>query len=455
MSTNRILTNTGGACEKLGVFFFGTRFEHVHEWAQFKEIYRLLKNQYERKDEIIYVFFNYDLPGGPRRNQIDVLLFSKDGPMIIELKSHKGIVTGNENAEWKVKTEDEEISIEDNVYRQLDGQRFALHNKLQSFLSQGVLSADKSFFFVKCCACFEKGSSYDPSQLDFKSRKWFSVITIDDLMDEIYYINSARHWSRMEMESIAKAIGLPKYPPPEKAVELKNWLIALNSYVYPVTLNEYRNSENYSRHFKQRIDGDRNSTMKFEKYFRDKAQIEIEVYFEVIFWKLYSLISSKLDFAEQIANNVDRMIGNMNENKPSEVFSKIMEFNNNPTLINFQNFRHLLGMKRLNGSLVVASTFPAFLEPDEYPMLDSRVISWVNSNYPKHNESRDNQLTRFNSTSPMDGDFQNYMNWVRWCRESAKYLSEKTNIEWRARDVEMAVYSANVNGYELEVLQLP
>ncbi len=111
-------------------------------------------------------------------------------------------------------------------------------------------------------------------------------------------------------------------------------------------------------------------------------------------------------------------------------------------------------MKRINGSLALASTFPAFVGPEKYPILDSHVVSWVNTNYSKHSEGRENKLTMFNGTSPPDSDFQNYMNWVHWCRDSSDYLKGRTKISWRARDVEMAVYSAHINGCELEVLRL-
>lgn len=218
----------------LGILFFGEKFENRHEWEQFKEIRYSLINQYEKKDEMVYVFFNLYLSDQQGRSQIDVAIFTKDGPMIIELKSYKGIVTGNESAEWKVKTPETEVKVDENVYRQLERQKFALIRKLDAFRTQELIAADKTFFFVKCCAYFQKGSSYDPYQISFKDKKWFSVITIDDLIEEIGFINSSRRWSIREMDVIAKAIGLPKYPPPEKPIELKMWLKALDSYVYPL-----------------------------------------------------------------------------------------------------------------------------------------------------------------------------------------------------------------------------
>ena len=54
--------------------------------------------------------------------------------------------------------------------------------------------------------------------------------------------------------------------------------------------------------------------------------------------------------------------------------------------------------------------------------------------------------------SLQDDDFPNYLNWVNWCQEVAQVLTELTSKQWRARDVEMAVFTAQRNGMTLNVL---
>jgi hypothetical protein len=66
------------------------------------------------------------------------------------------------------------------------------------------------------------------------------------------------------------------------------WTTALDNYSYPVDLGRYKEASRYPRHFKRNIRGDRDSTIAFEDYFRQHASESIEVYFEVVFWKLYS-----------------------------------------------------------------------------------------------------------------------------------------------------------------------
>ena len=55
-----------------------------------------------------------------------------------------------------------------------------------------------------------------------------------------------------------------------------------------------------------------------------------------------------------------------------------------------------------------------------------------------------------NFGSLQDNDFQNYLNWTEWTRETARILSMQTKMKWRARDVEMAVYASQKKGIELE-----
>jgi hypothetical protein len=77
-------------------------------------------------------------------------------------------------------------------------------------------------------------------------------------------------------------------------------------------------------------------------------------------------------------------------------------------------------------------------------MMDMKAADWITANYVGHSRDRAAALTPFkaNYTSLRDNDFDNYLNWVHWCRETAEILTSRTNLQWRARDVEMAVFAA-------------
>jgi len=68
----------------------------------------------------------------------------------------------------------------------------------------------------------------------------------------------------------------------------QTWVNALKNYNYPVNLSDFIKSKEFSEYFKLNIKGDRQSTVAFEDYFRMNAPLKIEVYFEAVFWKLYS-----------------------------------------------------------------------------------------------------------------------------------------------------------------------
>lgn len=228
---------------------------------------------------------------------------------------------------------------------------------------------------------------------------------------------------------------------------MKTWITALNNYLYPVSLGSYEHSNLFPNYFNKEIKGDRNSTIRFENYFRENAQKSIEVYFEVIFWKLYSRKRDRQRITTRIIMHMLK-----EKIKPELLYNAIKRFVNTPNINNLHGIRCLLGIK--TNVLALALTFPAFLNPERYPMVDKNVAQWVNANFTKHNTNRHARLTRFvlGYTSLRDNDFQNYLNWVNWCNETAKILSNRSNIKWRARDVEMAVFTAKRKNLELNVL---
>ena len=93
--------------------------------------------------------------------------------------------------------------------------------------------------------------------------------------------------------------------------------------------------------------------------------------------------------------------------------------------------------------LAVPLTLPALASPETLPMIDRQVAKWVNGNYESHNIGRVKKLSPFqkNQGVLMQNDFTNYKKWVAWCQEVAQVLKELTGFKWRARDVEMAVFT--------------
>jgi hypothetical protein len=226
-----------------------------------------------------------------------------------------------------------------------------------------------------------------------------------------------------------------------------SWIQALNTYSYPVNLCHYEKANKFPRFFNRTIVGDRNSTMDFEKQYQMKAPNNTASFFEVVFWKLYSQQNIRQGHTNRIVDFVQK-----NRIMPDKLWDVIQRFVASQSITNLERIRQLLGIK--TNVLAVPLTLPALACPERIPMIDRQVAKWVNQNAINHNINRDCQLTPFkmNYTSLMQNDFSNYLNWVSWCQEVADVLSELTIMEWRPRDVEMAVFTAQRNGIILNVL---
>lgn len=217
----------------------------------------------------------------------------------------------------------------------------------------------------------------------------------------------------------------------------QSWVRALNSYNYPVRLSEYKRAGDFRGFFTRDILGHRASTMEFEDYFRASYDKRLEPYFEIVFWKLYKFPLVRQGTTRRIADFVFEQ-----GVKAAELHRAVDLFVEKPTRANLAVMRALLGLKA--AVLGTALTFPAFVDPGRFPMIDRRTATWVDSNHTAHSENRSATLSPFNVGSGVvrDSHFDSYMSWVRWCREVAKTLSAETGTPWRARDVEMAVFTA-------------
>jgi hypothetical protein len=221
------------------------------------------------------------------------------------------------------------------------------------------------------------------------------------------------------------------------------WINALAQYDYPVELSDYGNRHNFPNNFNRAIQGNRNSTIQFEDYFRDHCS-DIESWFEVVYWKLYSQPRVSNKTTNQV---IRRMLENPRVTT-RELLSKLNTFMISESKEDFNSFRRLFKF----GTTVIAivATFPAFIDPQHFPMVDTRVAKWVNTQYRSVNEIDPEgpklipsayQKTSSSTTLTMI-DFAFYISWIHWARYMSQKLSCLTGARWRARDVEMAVFTA-------------
>lgn len=160
--------------------FCGEKSKFEHELNQLDELYNLINDKYSKSDDLIYILTNFRLSN----IEIDVLILTVRGMAIIDLKSIKGKVIGNENGDWKVITENgKEVPLKKNLFQQMQLQKYALRNKLNRIQIGNFEHIEKELLGkIQCWGYFEKGSSYNKEQLDQAVHVWFDVITADKLI---------------------------------------------------------------------------------------------------------------------------------------------------------------------------------------------------------------------------------------------------------------------------------
>lgn len=246
----------------------------------------------------------------------------------------------------------------------------------------------------------------------------------------------------------------------------ESWCNALMKYKYEVNLANYPNAQKFPIYFNQHISGDRDSTINFEYYFRKKCSIEIEPWFEVVFWKMYS--QGKFIRDSQTNTIIQRFFNKVSPSSLLEAAKKFMECKNNEEA----KRAFILYQKKFyaGDSIATVATFPSFLDPQNFPMVDTRVAKWVTIYYSKFNSFTNDEPKLIPSpsaeaTKPSDlnekwkfnlninSDFEFYWRWILWTREYAQKLNTyNTGFTWRSRDVEMAVFTEGWNRSKLNPL---
>lgn len=147
--------------------------------------------------------------------------------------------------------------------------------------------------------------------------------------------------------------------------------------------------------------------------------------------------------------------------EPADLLEKANTFMNSESREDFDAFRHLFRFK--SNVIAIVATFPAFLRPHQFPMVDTRVAKWVNLNYQLFNDANPDapqlipsEYGNCNSATVLTmNDFAFYIRWIHWTRHMAEKLSIATGKSWRPRDVEMAVFTAwGDRGDQHPVIQL-
>ena len=217
----------------------------------------------------------------------------------------------------------------------------------------------------------------------------------------------------------------------------ETWARALGGYRYPVDLAWFTGAREHRNWFKLNTEpGNRLKTMEFEARFRELAQHHLQAWGEVAFWKLYTM--------PLVRNGTTRRVLD-GQVRPNELWSTCMDYVEDGTRKSFSAFR-----SRLFASPVVATaaTFPAFICPERFPMVDTQITRWALENGHLHGYSGIGgpdleQVPALKAGRVLTESHWPFIeSWIAWCRFTAWELNRRTGCAWRARDVEMAVFTA-------------
>lgn len=226
------------------------------------------------------------------------------------------------------------------------------------------------------------------------------------------------------------------------------WEEALKEYRYCVNLCKFADAQRFPGRFKLQMGtGGLQETSDFEDYFRSRAREDIEVWFEVVFWKMFSQRGRSHHQTRMFIEKV-----HAKSISAESLWEACYQYRKSPSREGFNHLREKSFGFSKTGGLATVATFLAFLFPEEYPMVDTRIAKWVGDSYAKHNDAdpKGPQLVPPDNkkTALAMADFEFVESWYQWCKHTARKLRvcERTQREWRARDVEIAVFSAS--GYD-------
>ena len=231
----------------------------------------------------------------------------------------------------------------------------------------------------------------------------------------------------------------------------KTWIDAYEKYNWTVNLTKFKDSVKYPNYFNYVI------TPANVVAFEDKSRAMIdgagsfEVAGEVCFWKNYGNFQSRNRITQ-------RLLLHLEIPQNWAIFIRALKrLSKNPSFNNFIAFRKACNQPR---GFATPITFLAFYNPVEYSMVDKHIADWWAKNKTEYGfgtspifSQRSDGWIQTYTISQNKQNWNAYIAWTRFCRGYAELASRNCRLNWRARDVEMAVWEAQKMGIHLNILQ--
>jgi HEPN domain-containing protein len=202
------------------------------------------------------------------------------------------------------------------------------------------------------------------------------------------------------------------------------WHAARMQFAWSVDLRRFKDAMKYPGFFDRVIVP--GQIEQFEADFRAELLPggKVERAAEVVFWKNGGNFKAR----DRIARDLLGWIAG-----PEDWLKFVHALKNLATNPTWECFKNLITGCGQTSGFATPITFLAFYDPKRFPMVDQRIGKWWLQRFPNQPQfawNRDRTVI-----VPGKKSWEAYLAWTEFCRRQAAALS------WRARDVEMAVWS--------------
>jgi len=221
-------------------------------------------------------------------------------------------------------------------------------------------------------------------------------------------------------------------------------------YNWSVDLSKFKFSKDNPGYFQEVINAQ--NTRKFEEKFRDAVialfpHNQYLVCGEVYYWKNNRSLSNNTKTKETI----DFLATPIHQ---KTFIDSLGELARNPSHNNFKNFRKACNLP--NG-FATPITYLSFYNTEQYPMIDKIIAEWWRNNkdrfgfedaplFRQRNDGWIQSITEPDSIA----NWNAYLAWTDFCRQYSAIITKTTEMSWRARDVEMAVWESQKRCFPLD-----
>ena len=190
----------------MGVRFFrGDKIRYEHEYRQIKEIVSILSREFQK--EPVYVLTNILVANG----QLDCVILTRNGPLILELKAFSGEIHGIENGNWEVITRDGSIQLPNLFFQARSHRQDFIDRLIPIFREQLPHIPGNNLRKMSSWLYFCKGSAYPQNQIDFRRVKWFRIVTAENLLEAMRFLDSGYTLRVQDMDAIVHGLHLDEY----------------------------------------------------------------------------------------------------------------------------------------------------------------------------------------------------------------------------------------------------